>query len=76
MWLGEAGSAWRRVLTFPVDFYDRLSHLPGIPEGLFQYPRVFFPEGENPGDTLVCHAIGVRGHHGAMLCYDAGEWSR
>ena len=68
------GGEWRRVLSFPVDRYTRLARLPGLPEGLFQYPRVFFPEGDNPGDVLVCQAIGVRGVGNATLCYDLSGW--
>ncbi|HXV77821.1 MAG TPA: hypothetical protein VD788_16030 [Candidatus Polarisedimenticolaceae bacterium] len=76
VWSGSRDDDWRRVLTFPADLYHRLTELPGVPQGLFQYPRIFFPEGENPGRTLVCHAIGVRGYDGAMLCFDTEAWAR
>jgi hypothetical protein len=75
VWAGHIeGGNWRRVLSFPVDHYARLGRLPGLPTGLFQYPRVFFPDGDNPGRVLVCQAIGVRGLHNATLCYDLSEW--
>lgn len=75
VWAGRVeGGGWRRVLSFPVDRYTRLARLPGLPAGLFQYPRVFFPEGDNPGDVLVCQAIGVHGVGNATLCYDLSGW--
>jgi hypothetical protein len=72
VWAGSStGDSWKRVLTFPVDGYAGLPRLPGLPPGLFQFSRVFFPEGENPGDVLVCQAVGLKRYDNAMLCYDA-----
>lgn len=76
VWMGDLeGGGWRRILTFPGDFFHRLTHLPGVHSGLFQYPRIFFPEGENPGRELVCYGLGVRGYDDAMLCFDPTVWS-
>jgi len=75
VWMGTPGRTdWKRVLTFPVDRYFRMTRLPKVPRGLFQYPRVFFPDGENPGRFLVCHCIGVELYDDAMLCFDTAEW--
>jgi hypothetical protein len=75
VWLGRPDRGeWRRVGSFPVDFLDRVSRVPGIPRGLFQIPRMFFPEGDNPGTVLACHALGVGPHSDAMLCFDASAW--
>jgi hypothetical protein len=76
VWAGPVeGGEWRRVLSFPIDLYTRLERRLHLPTGLFQFPRVFLPEGENPGDVLVCQAIGLRGFDGAMLCYDLSGWN-
>ena len=58
------------MLSFRADAFFRVALWPGVPSGLFQYPRVFFPDGENPGDLLVAHCTGVPGYDNAMLCYE------
>lgn len=72
IWRGNLSSRgeWDRCLSLPVDFYDRLTRLPGVPTALFQYPGVFFPEGDNPGNNLVCHCLGLRGYDDAMVCFN------
>jgi len=60
----------RRVLSFPTDIWFKLSGLPKVHPVLFQYTRVFFPEGHNPTDKLVCHTIGTGGCDDCMLVYD------
>jgi hypothetical protein len=76
VWMGDStGEQWRRCLSFPVDFYSKLSRVPGLPKGLFQYPRVFFPDGPNDSSILACQAIGLKGFAGSMLCYDTADWT-
>lgn len=71
VWANDGATGrWRRVLSFPVDRLDRVSHLPGVPKGLFQYPRIFFPEGTNDGNVLVGHCTGLNGLDNSMVCYD------
>jgi hypothetical protein len=70
-----SGDSWRHCLSFPIDFYTKLSRMPGSPKGLFQYPRVFFPEGPNDSTVLACQAIGLKGYDNSMLCYDTTSWT-
>jgi hypothetical protein len=75
VWSGRlGGDGWERRLSFPVDLYARLSRLPLLKPGLFQYPRVFFPDGENPGNVLVCYGIGLKEWDNTLLCYDTAAW--
>lgn len=75
IWMGDVqGEPWHRVFSFPVDVFDHLGRLPGLPNALFQFPRVFFPEGHNPGKELVCYGLGVRGFDDKMYCYDTTAW--
>lgn len=75
MWMGDLDTGrWRRLQTFPIDRYARLCHWPGVPNGLFQYSSVFFPEGDNPSGTLVCYGLGVRVYDNALFCYNARNW--
>lgn len=76
VWMNEGKNAasWRRIMTLEVDALERLGRLPKVPKGLFQYPRVFFPDGENRSNTLVCHFNGLRGRSNAMVCYDTQQW--
>ena len=67
---GDAPTSARRVLSLPIDLYSHVQRCPGIPSGLFQYPRIFFPEGENPSDMLVGHAIGVGRWDGSMIVWN------
>ena len=60
----------RRVLSFPTDFWFKLSGLPKVHPVLFQFTRVFFPEGHNPTGKLVCHTIGTKGSDDCMMVYD------
>jgi hypothetical protein len=76
IWMGDStGESWRHCLSFPIDRYTNLSRLLGMPKGLFQYPRVFFPEGVNDSTVLVCQAIGLKGFDNAMLCFDTAGWT-
>lgn len=70
------GQKWQRVLSFPTDFYSRIDRMPLMPNGLFQLPNVFFPDGENTSDTLACYLTGLKGYDNAMLCYDTSIWDR
>jgi len=77
VWRGSAdGLPWSRVLTFPIDALMRISQLRGVPQGLFQYGQLAFPDGDNPSRVLVCWARGLRGLDDAMVCFDAGAWDR
>ena len=62
-----------KAVSFPVDHWDRLSRLYGIPNGLFQYPRIFFPEGYNSTGHLVCYALGVKKYDDCMLVYNMDD---
>jgi hypothetical protein len=76
VWMGDlSGDLWRRCLSFPIDFYTKLSRIPVSPKGLFQYPRVFFPDGPNDSGVLACQAIGLKGFDSSMLCYDTTSWT-
>jgi hypothetical protein len=75
VWSGStAGDGWERRLSISVDFWTRVARFPGLPSGLFQYPRVFFPEGPNPTGVLVCYGVGLRGWDDTMLCFDTETW--
>lgn len=75
IWMSNPkGGDCRRILTLPIDFFSNLSALPLVPPALFQFPQVFFPEGDNPGQMLVCHCIGLLGLDDAMVCYDVSGW--
>jgi len=76
IWTGTPGEQnWRRFARYPVDCLYRLARrVPKVPNGLFQYSRVFFPEGHNPGPNLVCQVIGVRGEPSSMLVFDPSTW--
>ncbi len=66
----------KRILSFPVDKWYRLSTLPKIPSGLFQYSRIYFPDGDNPSDKLVCYALGTAGTDDSMLVYNLKDLER
>jgi hypothetical protein len=71
VWMGSPeGALWKRVMIFPIDIYTRTAQRCGIPTRILQYPSVFFPEGHNPGQTLVCHCLGVAEYDDAMLCFE------
>ncbi|MBN8956137.1 MAG: hypothetical protein J0H17_06065 [Rhizobiales bacterium] len=71
LWMGDLDCGiWQRILSFRTDWVDRMTYLPAIPPGLFQYPRIFFPEGHNTTGKLVCYAMGLKGHHGRMMVFD------
>ena len=76
LWAGTVGEQnWRRIARYPVDGWYRLARLvPILPNGLFQYTRVFFPEGENPGPYLVCQVIGAPGEANSMMVFDPSAW--
>lgn len=78
LWMGlpDYLEPWRHIAAYPSDLWDRASYkVPGIPSGLFQYPRIFFPDGENDSDFLVCHMIGLRGLANSMLVFDVSQWN-
>ena len=62
-----------KAVSFSVDHWDRLSRLPGIPNALFQFPRIFFPEGYNSTGHLVCYALGVKKYEDCMLVYNMDD---
>jgi hypothetical protein len=75
VWMGDLETGgWRKLWTNPIDRYAQLCRWPGVPRGLFQYSSVFFPEGDNPSETLVCYGLGVRGYDNALFCYDVRSW--
>ncbi len=69
IWLGSSEHRFSRIATMQIDGWERMSQSPLVRSGLFQYPRVFFPEGENTSGRLVCQPIGLRPYAGAMLVY-------
>ena len=71
LWLGSAEHQFSRIASMEVDAWERVSQSPLVRSGLFQYPRIFFPEGENTSDRLVCQPIGLRPHADAMVVYAA-----
>jgi hypothetical protein len=74
VWVGDSvGGHWRCMHSWAIDGYARSASLPGVPSGLFQYPQVFFAEGDNPGSLLACHAIGLDGLDDSMLVFDAAD---
>jgi hypothetical protein len=75
VWMGDLDTGrWRKFQTFPTDRYARMCRGPGVPRGLFQYSTVFFPEGDNPSNMLVCYGLGIRGYDNAFFCYDIRSW--
>ncbi|MBV9123289.1 MAG: hypothetical protein JO112_08030, partial [Planctomycetes bacterium] len=76
LWVGDLGTGqWRELRSFPIDSYGQFQRLPGVPGGLFQYSTVYFPEGNNPSQVLVCYGMGVRGYDNALFCYDTRGWT-
>ena len=76
LWMsGEDYRQWGRVASYPVDWLAKLDRLRVIPPGLFQFSRIFFPEGTNDSSTLVVHAIGLRGLSNHMICYTIDEFT-
>ena len=77
LWTGTPGLAnWRRIAGYPVDVWFRLERMmPMVPNGLVQFTRVFFPEGDNPGPYLVCQVIAARGESNSMLVFDPSQWA-
>ena len=71
VWMSPAAGEARRAMRFPADVWHKIGRAPFLPPGLFQYPRVFFPEGDNPSGKLVCYATGLKGVDDHMLVYDA-----
>jgi hypothetical protein len=77
VWVGTSSlHNWKRILSFPVDFLSKTTVLPGVPKGLFQFPRIFFPDGQNDSDILVCHGIGVKKYSNSMVCYKISDLER
>jgi hypothetical protein len=71
VWMIDIGSGQgRRVFSFPVDIWYKLNAFPMIPNGLFQYSRIFFPEGKNLSEKLVCYGTGTQGADDCMFVYD------
>ncbi len=76
VWMGSVRAPeqpWRKIISWPVDFATRVSRFPGVPEALFQYPRFFFPEGENPGSFLVGYCLGGMKYDDCLLCYELAD---
>lgn len=70
VWTGSLDDGgWHRLFSFPVDLPYRLSTTRFVPDGLFQFSRVHFPEGDAPGDVLVCYGTGLAGFSDVMTCY-------
>lgn len=77
VWMIDIGSSQAKsVLRFPVDIWYRLSTLPTVPDSLFQYSRIFFPDGKNNSDKLVCYATGTRNTDDCMLVYDVKDLAK
>ncbi len=75
VWTGSLDHGdWRHLFRFPVDLPYRLSQSRFVPDGLFQFSRIYFPEGENPSTMLVCYSIGVLPYRYSMMCYDQEAW--
>jgi hypothetical protein len=73
VWMFDSNqSECRRVLSFQ---RDRWAHFgrPFLPNGVFQYTRVFFPEGENPTGKLFCYVIGGSGCDDFTLVYNVPD---
>ncbi|MEM7173052.1 MAG: hypothetical protein AAF530_23015 [Pseudomonadota bacterium] len=71
LWAGsQETDNWRRIVKFPVDRLYKLSRTPFVLNALFQYSTVFFPDGPNPSDQLVCYPIGVTPYSNALLFFD------
>ena len=74
IWAGSGDlREWKRVLSLPIDFLSRQQLRRGVPKGLFQYPRIFFPDGDGPPGYLVCHCIGLRGYSDTMAVFDLDD---
>jgi len=74
LWTGRlADRRCCRVLTLPVDLPSRIQLWPGIPNNLFQWAQLFFPEGENPAEMLVGHVMGIAGMDDAMVCWSTAS---
>ncbi len=75
VWTGSLDEGgWNRLFSFPVDLPYRLSTMRFVPDGLFQFSRVHFPEGDAPDDVLVCYGTGLSGLSNKMACYRADVW--
>jgi hypothetical protein len=78
LWMGlpDYLEPWRHIAAYRSDLWDRVSYkVPGVPSGLFQFPRIYFPDGENNSGHLVCHMIGLRGLDNAMVVFDVSQWN-
>lgn len=75
VWTGSLDDGgWRHLFSAPVDLPYRLSTLRFLPDGLFQFSRVHFPEGDAPDDVLVCYGTGLSGFSDRMICYRSDSW--
>jgi hypothetical protein len=75
VWTGSLDEGdWRHLFSFPVDMPYRFSTLPFVPDGLFQFSRVHFPEGDAPDNVLVCYGTGLAGISDAMVSYRPDAW--
>ena len=71
IWTGSLDhGGWHHYAGYEVDLPYRVSQSRFLPDGLFQFSQVFFPEGDNPTNKLICHGIGVQPYGYAMLCFD------
>ncbi|MFY0610417.1 MAG: hypothetical protein JXQ99_02730 [Hyphomicrobiaceae bacterium] len=75
VWTGSLDEGgWQHLFSFPVDLPYRLSRTRFVPNGLFQYSNVYFPEGDAPDDVLVCYGFGLSGFSDVMACYRSDQW--
>lgn len=65
---------WHHCATFSVDWIARLCLMSPKLYGLMQFPRVEFPEGDNPsGRYLVAYCTGMAGLDDSTVVYDIGS---
>jgi len=75
IWLGtDDGSNWKKILSLRIDLIQRIGKFIRIkPPGFFQFPRIFFPEGNNQSQYLFCHGIGIRKLDNTLFRYDLSK---
>ena len=61
---------WQKTATYSIDFYQRLSIILPIHKALFQFPTVFFPEGENTTGYMISYGTGIKNFDDCMFSYD------
>lgn len=72
IWIGDPDSGtWTRSASLPIDLPSHLQLAHRRTMGLFQFPRIIFPEGEQTGPKLIFSAVGLAGLDGATVWFDA-----